>query len=507
MSTTPDDPRLTAYAIGELDDEDRAEIESFLADSEPARRFVADIRATSAMLRDQLAFEQSPGLDEARRAAIVSEEPEPIPVLRLHVDDVQEHMEERTDVYHVITHPGAGARRYRAELLAIAAAVAIVATALTLILSSLFRAHGPVNGPLASKTSPSTPQIPFIFTPGNLTVDKPPVIPDGFTSHPPRELISQTSADRDGPIPSIGIAGAISVAPIQLPTTGESTGAAPAYALTIENPFSDARRNPLSSFSFNVGNTSYAAVRRALADHQLPAKDAVRIEQLVNFFPYHYAPPTDGQAFAAHIEVAECPWQATHRLVRIGLKARELPAAQPIAEDMQIRVEFNPAKVGAYRLVGFDRRLLTRAVPIESDHHTQVNAGQSVTALYEIIPAGISIPPTEQSLRYQKPPELTAAANANELLTVELRYTDPQSASAPQAQFFAAADPAVATAPSDDFKFAAAVAAFGLLLRDSPHKSNATYDLALSLAQAGQRSNTLGERAKFLDLIRQAQRI
>jgi hypothetical protein len=503
MSTTPDNPRLTAYALDELDGEDRAEIESLLAHSEPARRFVADVRATSAILRDQFSLEPAPGLDDARRAAILSEETEPVAALRLHVDDA----EERTDVYHVITHPGPGARRYRAELLAIAAAVAIVATALTLILSSLFRARTPANGPLASSRSPSTPQVPFIFTPGNLTIDKPPVVSEGFASHPPRELIAQMPADRDGPVPPFGVAGAISVAPIQVPTTGESTGTVAAYALTIENPFFDAGRNPLSTFAFNVGNSSYAAVRRALAQHQLPAKDAVRIEQFVNFFPYHYSAPTEGETFAAHIEVAGCPWQIKHRLVRIGLKGKELPAVQPIAEDVQIRVEFNPAKVGAYRLIGYDRRLLTRAVSIEADHHNQVTSGQSVTALYEIIPAGAAIPSVEEPLKYQKPPELTAAAKANELLTVQLRYVDPQAASAPKAQFFAAVDPAAASEPSDDFKFAAAVAAFGLLLRDSPHKSDATYDLVLALAEAGQHSDALGERAKFLDLIRQAQRI
>src|SRR5205085_10358400 len=116
----------------------------------------------------------------------------------------------------------------------------------------------------------------------------------------------------------------------------------------------------LSSFAFNTGNGSFDAVRRALSSKRLPDRNAVRIEELLNAFPYHYAAPANGEDFASNIEIASCPWRPDHRLVRIGLKARDISEHALVAKDLNVGVEFNPALVSAYRLIGYDRRVLTR---------------------------------------------------------------------------------------------------------------------------------------------------
>ncbi|HJT35046.1 MAG TPA: von Willebrand factor type A domain-containing protein, partial [Pirellulales bacterium] len=97
------------------------------------------------------------------------------------------------------------------------------------------------------------------------------------------------------------------------------------YSRIIENPFLAALDNPLSTFSIDVDTASYAKVRRYLLDEgALPPPDAVRIEELINYFDYDYAPPEGDAPFAAHVEVTACPWQLKHRLLRIGLKGREI---------------------------------------------------------------------------------------------------------------------------------------------------------------------------------------
>ncbi len=106
------------------------------------------------------------------------------------------------------------------------------------------------------------------------------------------------------------------------------------YARIRDNPFYRADERPLSTFSVDVDTASYANVRRfLLREHRLPPKDAVRIEEMINYFDYGYEPPSTppgkgGDPFAAHMAVAGCPWKAHHRLVRIGLKGWEPPTGQ-----------------------------------------------------------------------------------------------------------------------------------------------------------------------------------
>jgi hypothetical protein len=286
---------------------------------------------------------------------------------------------------------------------------------------------------------------------------------------------------------------------------GGSDGAG--YAVHVENPFQDAARSPVSSFPFHPQDNSYAAVTEALAAHHLPARGSVRIEELVNAFDYGYAAPTDGRAFAAYTEVASCPWQPKHRLVRIGLRARE--EADPslkVADDLHVSVEFNPRRVSAYRLIGFDRRLSTRPADTAPTHQ-DVRAGQALTVLYEVIP-NVSATPTTNPLKYQDPPHPTKAGLSNELLTLNLRYALPQrQGGGPRVeQAICMDDPKPYVDASPDFRFAAAVASYGLILTDSPHKGTCSYDEVLALAQSAS-FDLDGERAGFCDLVRHTRQL
>ncbi|MCX7045234.1 MAG: VWA domain-containing protein, partial [Candidatus Sumerlaeota bacterium] len=99
------------------------------------------------------------------------------------------------------------------------------------------------------------------------------------------------------------------------------------YDRVAENPFHKTTNEPLSTFSIDVDTASYSIVRRYLNQNQLPPPDAVRIEEMLNYFPYEYAPPAsnDPDPFAVNIETANCPWALERRLVRIGIKGREMP--------------------------------------------------------------------------------------------------------------------------------------------------------------------------------------
>ena len=96
------------------------------------------------------------------------------------------------------------------------------------------------------------------------------------------------------------------------------------YEPIVENPFLPAEEVPLSTFSIDVDTASYANVRRFLREGRWPPPGAVRIEEMVNYFQYDYPGPQGEHPFAIHVEVAGCPWQPEHRLLRIGLKGREI---------------------------------------------------------------------------------------------------------------------------------------------------------------------------------------
>ncbi len=113
------------------------------------------------------------------------------------------------------------------------------------------------------------------------------------------------------------------------------------YNAVVENPFRRAASEPLSTFSIDVDTASYSNVRRFLTQNQLPPKDAVRIEELLNYFPYNDAPPSESSPdpFAVHVEVAGCPWDANHRLARIGIAARPIDQSKRPSSNLVFLVD------------------------------------------------------------------------------------------------------------------------------------------------------------------------
>jgi Ca-activated chloride channel homolog len=482
---------------------------------------------------------------------------------------------------------------------------------------------------------------------------------------------------------SLAVSGSlrISIAPRE-PANTES------YNYILENGFRLATAEPLSTFSIDVDRASYSNIRRFIRQGQMPPKDAVRIEEMTNYFPYAYTPPSSSRPFSITTEVTAAPWQPQHRLVRIGLQAKRIdlermppnnlvflvdvsgsmmqpnklpllkqslallvnelrpidrvamvvyagraglvleatPGTQKarilealesleaggstaggaglrlaykvalenriengnnrvilatdgdfnvgvssdaemirlveehrsqgtfmtvlgfgmgnlkdskleqiadhgngnfayiddlmearktlvselggtlltVAKDVKIQVEFNPARVRAYRLLGYENRLLQNE-DFEDDKKDagEIGAGHSVTALYEVVPVGVTgtVETNGGSLRYQEPRIAKTAASRNELLYVNVRYKQPNANKSELLQH-AVRDGVVK--PSVDTRFAASVAAFGMLLRESAHRGVADYDLVLELANNGLGEDVGGYRREFVRLVEQA---
>jgi Ca-activated chloride channel family protein len=175
-----------------------------------------------------------------------------------------------------------------------------------------------------------------------------------------------------------------------------------------------------------------------------------------------------------------------------------------VAKDVKLQVEFNPAAVSAYRLIGYENRVLDDAdFNDDTKDAGDMGAGHTVTALYEIVPAGVKdgARPVDP-LKYQDERRTTSAASAGELLTVKLRYKAPESETS---RLLSVAVKADDTDDSDDLHFAAAVASFGMLLRDSEYKGAASYAQVLELARAGAGRDQGGSRAEFIAMVQAAQ--
>ncbi|MBI5094690.1 MAG: VWA domain-containing protein [Candidatus Hydrogenedentes bacterium] len=476
------------------------------------------------------------------------------------------------------------------------------------------------------------------------------------------------------------------------------------YPVTAESGFQSPLQAPLSTFSIDVDTASYTNVRRFLTQGHLPPREAVRIEELLNYFGYEYAGPTGADPIAVRVEVAPCPWAPEHRLARVALKARDVPmsdraagnfvfvidvsgsmadanklpllkesmkllvrklnardrvgivtyrdsasialASMPcedkntilaaieslhadgstngeggiqlgytvananlipgginrvllatdgdfnvgvtendalvqtlkdraksnifltvlgfgsgnikddrlealadkghghyvyidnfneanrvlgeqtgatlvtVAKDVKVQVEFNPAKVNLYRLVGYDDRLLApQDFNDDRKDAGEMGAGHAVTALYEIVPAGVAYSgPGLDPLKYapqgpgQTLDDLTsqtrqlkedprAAAASGELMTIKIRYKDP-NADASKRIDAPVTDPGQGYDQSSrDYRWAAAVAEYGMVLRDSQFKGTATIDSARAIAEGSNGFDPRGQRAEFINLL------
>ena len=463
----------------------------------------------------------------------------------------------------------------------------------------------------------------------------------------------------------------------------------------------------VSTFSIDVDTASYSNMRRFLNGGQRPPANSIRIEELVNYFRYDYPQPTGDDPFSVNMEVARCPWNDTHQLLRVGLKGKDIDANErpatnvvylldvsgsmqnadklpllksgfkmltkqltendrvsivtyageagvaleptsgnetrkiieaierlsaggsthgsagielayklaqqhfikggvnkvilatdgdlnvgvtsddalvrmikqkasegvfltvlgfgtgnikdakleqvadngnghyayidntreahrvlveqmsgslvTIAKDVKIQIEFNPVEVKSYRLIGYENRVLA-AADFDNDRKDagEIGAGHTVTAIYEIEPAKavaqtLSIP---KGMKYQQSPaqepaskpvrettaatRLSDAADSGELATLALRYKLPEENESKRIEFAIKNEDRSFTGASDDFRFAASVAGFGMWLRGSKHAGDANPLMMLEIATEAIGDDKSGYRSEFVDLIRKA---
>lgn len=177
-----------------------------------------------------------------------------------------------------------------------------------------------------------------------------------------------------------------------------------------------------------------------------------------------------------------------------------------VAKDVKLQVEFNPSQVQAYRLIGYESRLLEdEDFNNDAKDAGEMGAGHTVTALYEVIPVGVNsnYAGKVDALKYQKTKEVaTSTSGSKDLLTVKLRYKAPDGDVSKKLEL-----PLIdmkGDNVSSDFRFASAVAMFGQLLRDSDYKGNASYDKVIGLAKRGLDNDEKGYRREFVRLVESA---
>jgi Ca-activated chloride channel family protein len=180
-----------------------------------------------------------------------------------------------------------------------------------------------------------------------------------------------------------------------------------------------------------------------------------------------------------------------------------------IAKDVKIQVEFNPARVQSYRLIGYENRLLNdEDFNNDKKDAGEMGAGSTVTALYEVVPVGVSFQGESiDPLKYQAVKLLPNTSESDELLTVKFRYKEPQGSISKMVSMVVVDKKRSLAQTSEDFQFVSAVAGFGMLLRNSEFKNDLTYEQVITLAKNSMGEDPEGYRAEFLKLVKTAHAI
>lgn len=179
-----------------------------------------------------------------------------------------------------------------------------------------------------------------------------------------------------------------------------------------------------------------------------------------------------------------------------------------LARDVKIQVEFNPILVGAYRLIGYENRALAdEDFNDDKKDAGEIGVGHAVTALYEIIPAGAEDLPSVDPLKYQKTKSGGKDQYTDEILTVKLRYKPLGKDKSTSMTSVLKNKNVAADTTSDDFRFAASVAGFGMLLQDSDFKGTLDYAMVLDLAKKSKGTDEEGYRAEYIRLVEMSQLI
>ncbi|MGQ0737779.1 MAG: YfbK domain-containing protein [Bacteroidota bacterium] len=178
----------------------------------------------------------------------------------------------------------------------------------------------------------------------------------------------------------------------------------------------------------------------------------------------------------------------------------------PIADDVKIQIEFNPAKVQAYRLIGYENRMLA-AEDFNDDTKDagELGSGHTVTALYEVIPVGVKdeFSKSVDPLKYQSN-EKKVVSSTGEIMMIKLRYKKPDEDLSKLITHPVMDNHIAVISTSDNFRFSAAVAEFGMLLRNSDYKQQGSYNQVVSLARSAKGADDNGYRAEFIQLVQAA---
>jgi Ca-activated chloride channel family protein len=173
-----------------------------------------------------------------------------------------------------------------------------------------------------------------------------------------------------------------------------------------------------------------------------------------------------------------------------------------IAKDVKIQIEFNPAKVKSYRLIGYENRVLKdRDFEDDKKDAGEIGAGHTVTALYELIPKTPEDGGDKRALKYVETKLKSTASESDEIMNVKLRYKAPDGDKSKLITQPVVDSHVPLEKTSDDFRFASAVAEFGLLIRDSPQKGNADFDKLTARARSAKGVDKEGYRSEFISLV------
>ncbi len=227
---------------------------------------------------------------------------------------------------------------------------------------------------------------------------------------------------------------------------------------------------------------------------------------LLNHFAYDYPSPAPGEAVSVTVESGPCPWNPGNKLVHVGLRATSDPKIVPgryglAASDLRLLVDFNPARVAAYRLVGHGPSPRQDRGEQWVRSGADLLAGQSVTAIYEVVPVGGQ--PSERGRQSWKSVKRGSATSNDDLLTAKVTYRNPGKLKRVEKEFVLEDTPS--STPSEDFRFASAVAACALLIDEAPGMQRYALGDALALAQGSLGRDPEGKRSEFVRLLAKKQ--
>jgi Ca-activated chloride channel family protein len=347
MKTQCDDPRLTAYALGELEGAEREEIEELVAQNADARQAVEEIQRLGRELTNELSTEAAQGMTPLQKQNMLqSFDLEQTGELESGSAGLQKKtvlLKKQGTPQRVISTP------WRAAI-AMAASIAIIVGMFGVFGDTVRQKMGGAIEELGGDSG----DMDYA-----LNTDSADFLCD-LTDAPREER-------HNGPNSLFG------------PSIED-------YSQIIENTFQRVVDHPLSTFSIDVDTASYSNVRRFLSDGRMPPKDAVRIEELINYFNYDYAPPRGKVPFATHLEVSSCPWRDATRLVRIGLKGRVIENKERPPCNLVFLLDVSGSMDTANKLA-----LLKRAM---SALVNNLNARDRVAIVVYAGAAGLVLPPT-----------------------------------------------------------------------------------------------------------------